>query len=109
MQRTGWMASAPLLTAADSRLGMLRYDSVLAGSPMQTASSAICARTKVKQCVLEGVTKLQSRQLYLNMQAICICQGVDGHCLQPQLFARTYHSDGYLSPVRNENLCKARE
>ena len=40
---TGWMACAPLLMAAASRLGMLRYDSELGASPMQTASSASCA------------------------------------------------------------------
>ena len=41
---TGWIASAPRLMAAAMMLGMFRYDSELAGSPMHTASSASCAR-----------------------------------------------------------------
>lgn len=45
---TGWMASAPLLTAAAMMLGMLRYDAELAASPMQTASSASCSTEQVR-------------------------------------------------------------
>ena len=40
--RTGCMASAPRLMAAAMMLGIFRYDSELAGSPMHTASSASC-------------------------------------------------------------------
>lgn len=49
--RTGWMASAPRLMAAAMMLGMFRYDSELAGSPMHTASSANCTRCTEQQFV----------------------------------------------------------
>lgn len=74
-RRTGWIASAPLLTAAAMMLGMFRYEAELGASPMQTASSASYSSSRhVTRWILLHAWHQEPTAYRTDMRRVCANQ-----------------------------------